>query len=137
MSMNEETRERIFEALVKWAPISIPHLAQKLHMLPPTINWQVRQLHKAKRVYVHSFSQQKSKTHTRIWAVGNLPDAVKAEVPEPEYDGVDDRRLNRLTEEQIESIEESREARRRQALLKEIKPFRDEMIWVLFGGVAA
>jgi predicted ArsR family transcriptional regulator len=136
--MSADTREKVFQALKKHAPISIPDLSRKLNMLPPTVGWQIKQLHCARQVYVHSYSQQRSKTHTQIWAVGDRPDAIKGvATPDAVYDELDDRRTKRLTEEQIEAIDAAREQRRIQALSSQIKPFRDPMVWALFGGVAA
>jgi predicted ArsR family transcriptional regulator len=142
--VSKQTREKIFEAVRKHGPISIPHLAQKLNMLPPTINWQIQQLHAEKLVYVHSYSQQKSKTHTRIWAAGDQPDADRGKKFDrseyyfgTEYDDIDDKRTKTLSEEQIEAMDARREQKRREEILKHIKPFRDPMLFLTCGREAA
>jgi hypothetical protein len=135
--VSQQTRELIFEMLKKHAPISVPHLAQKLNMLPSTVGWQIQQLRAEKRAYVHSFSQERSKTHTRIWAVGDHPDASKDGTVDPGFDDIDDKRHMRLSEEQIEAIDDARERKRRDELLKHIRPFRDPLVWALFGGATA
>jgi hypothetical protein len=148
--MSTTTREFILEALKRYAPISTPHLAQKLNMLPATVGWQIEKLHTERRIYVHSYSQQKSKTHTRIWAIGDQEDAKRGEKFNrheyyygDEYDQAEEKRRaealkkGHLTEEQIEAMNAAREEKRRKELAARIRPFRDEMIWALFGGQAA
>lgn len=148
--MSISTREFIFEALKRHAPISTPHLAQKLNMLPATVGWQIEKLHKENRVYVHSFSNQKSKTHTRIWAIGDHEDAQRNKKFDrhefyfgDEYDEAEEKRRTEalrkghITEEQIEAMNAAREEKRKKELAAQIQPFRDPMVWALFGGVAA
>lgn len=148
--MTITTREFIFEALKRHAPISTPHLAQKLNMLPATVGWHIESMHKEHRVYIQSYSQQKSKTHTRIWAIGDHEDATRSKKFDrhefyfgDEYDEAEEKRraeaLKRghITEEQIEAMNAAREEKRRRELAAQIKPFRDPMVWALFGGAAA
>lgn len=148
--MTVSTREFIFEALKRHAPISSPQLAEKLNMIPATVGWQIEKLHSERRVYVQSYSKERSKTHTRIWAIGDHEDAKRGEKFDrhefyfgDEYDRAEEKRRaealkkGNITEEQIEAMIAAREEKRKKELAAQIQPFRDPMVWALFGGVAA
>lgn len=150
MSKPDATRDLIFAALKRYEPISTPELAKKLNMLPATVGWQIQRLRESKLVRIHSFSEMRGKTHTRIWATGDKPDAPRPQKFDrqeyyygSEYDEAEDRRLSdrlrkgTLSDEQLDAINAARDAKRKRELAALIQPFRDPMIWALFGGVAA
>lgn len=147
--MSTETRDFIFAALKKYAPISTPDLSKKLNMLPATVGWQIQKLRDMKQVHVHGFSTARGKTHTRIWAVGDAPDAKRPEkFDRNEYyfgtaydDEAETKQLVQAekkgaSQEQLEAMWEAADRKRRQALAAQIKPFRHWQDEALFGVAA-
>lgn len=147
--MSTETRDFIFAALKRYAPISSPHLAQKLGMIPATVGWQIEKLHSERRVYVHGFSDKRGKTHTRIWAVGDAPDAKRPEkFDRNEYyfgtaydDEAETKQLAQAekkgaSQEQLEAMWEAADRKRREAIARQIVPFRDPLLFITAGRAA-
>lgn len=70
------TTRRVLQRLAE-SPATVAKLSEDLHMTKPAIqsavNWWVEQ----DCVYIHSWYRRSNKQWTRVWAVGNKPNAEK------------------------------------------------------------
>lgn len=121
-SKSRERQEKMLDLLEEHGPLTEIQLGEKLHVSANVINQMVWTAHEQHKVHIagQTLSHHRRNYEVNLWGAGYKPDVLSP---------IMQRRLaNRFKGMQNALIKH---------VTQEIKPFRDPMVWALFGGASA
>jgi predicted ArsR family transcriptional regulator len=124
--------EQVRDLIQKYGMISTPDLAKLVGLNENTVRDYVDVLHQEHRIYISEWREIRLKgCPTRLWSIGDQPDT-----PKP-GEGKAIVTVKETRAEMLDRISDELDEIARKKKTAQIQPFRDPLVWALFGGVEA
>jgi hypothetical protein len=121
-SKSRERQEKMLDLLEDHGPITEIQLGEMLHVSANIVNQMVWLAHEQHRAHIagQTLSKIRRNYEVNLWGAGCKPDVLSP-------------LMQRRLHNRLKGIELAGSRK----IVSEIKPFRDPMVWALFGGATA